>query len=319
MCISTRVVCLFVALLGIGVSSAQAQDVAPIRQVSESGIKHSFLVTGSNDAVYLFGEDNEVVWSTPGSSRDGYVRDNGNVLVASAGLAREYQAGTQEIVWSYTLAAENQEISTVQYLENGNYLVTELGKNPRLLEVDKDGKIVVNVPLQPETDNYHMQTRMARKLPNGNYLVPHLFAFAVKEYTPTGKVVRTIRTDRPEFGGREVHNWPFTAILLENGNIHVDMTHGNKVGEFAPDGSVAWWVDNTQVEGEPFQDPCGAQRLKNGNAVIGAYAQRDATKARIFEITQEKKIVWEFYHPTIHAHEIHIITTNGEKIAKPMR
>ena len=30
---------------------------------------------------------------------------------------------------------------------------------------------------------------MARKLPNGNYLVPHLLAFKVKEYTPEGKVV----------------------------------------------------------------------------------------------------------------------------------
>ena len=306
-------------LMGVSVLSAYGEDPPAIRQVSESGIKHSFLVTGSNDKVYLFNEESEVVWSTPGASRDGYVLDNGNIIVASAKLAREYKAGTQEVVWSYALSEGNQEISTAVKLKNGNYLVTELGVKPRLLEVNAKGKVVVDVPLQPETDNYHMQTRMARKLPNGNYLVPHLFAFAVKEYTPAGKVVRTIRTDLPEFGGRKVHNWPFTAILLENGNIHVDMTHGNKVGEFRPDGSVAWWVDNSQVEGDPFQDPCGAQRLKNGNAVIGAYAQRDATKARIFEITQDKKIVWEFFHPRIHAHEVHIITTNGEKIKNPMR
>ena len=48
-------------------------------------------------------------------------------------------------------------------------LVVERGPKPRLLEITKDGKVAVEVPLKPETDNGHMQTRMARKLPNGNY------------------------------------------------------------------------------------------------------------------------------------------------------
>ncbi|HIA47231.1 MAG TPA: hypothetical protein EYN96_04510, partial [Candidatus Hydrogenedentes bacterium] len=173
---------------------AIAEDVAAIRQESSSGIRHSFLVTGSNASVYLFNEDSEIVWETKGASRDGYVLDNGNILVASAKRIREYKKGTQEVVWEYRLSKENQEMSTAQRLKNGNTLVTELGPNPRLLEISKKGKIKVEVPLQPETDNYHMQTRMARKLENGNYLVPHLFAFQVKEYTPEGEVVRSIPT-----------------------------------------------------------------------------------------------------------------------------
>jgi len=296
-----------------------AQDVAPIRQESSSGIRHSFLVTGSNASVYLFNEDSEVVWETKGSSRDGYVLDNGNILIASARRIREYKKGTQEIVWEYKLSRENKEMSTAQRLKNGNTLVTELGPNPRLLEISKKGKIKVEVPLQPETDNYHMQTRMARKLANGNYLVPHLFAFQVKEYTPEGEVVRSIPTDLPQFGGREVHNWPFTAIVLANGNIHVNLTHGNKVAEFDKDGNMVWFADNTHVDGERFQDPCGAQRMPNGNIVIGAYAQKDPEKPKIFEITRDKEVVWEFFHPEIHAHEIHIITTNGEKVKPVMR
>jgi hypothetical protein len=31
-----------------------------------------------------------------------------------------------------------------------------------------------------------MQTRMARQLRSGNYLVPHLLAFAIKEYSTDG-------------------------------------------------------------------------------------------------------------------------------------
>ena len=95
-----------------------------------------------------------------------------------------------------------------------NTLITELGVKPRLMEVDADGKIALEFPLQPETKNGHMQTRMARKLANGNYLVPHLLAFKVKEYTPEGKVVKVFPTDMSDLGGREAKNWPFTAIRM---------------------------------------------------------------------------------------------------------
>ncbi|MFP6583694.1 MAG: hypothetical protein VCD00_14230, partial [Candidatus Hydrogenedentota bacterium] len=61
-------------------------------------------------------------------------------------------------------------------------------------------------------------------------------------------------------------------------------------------------------------DPCGAQRMPNGNIVIGAYAQKDPAKPRVFEITRDKEVVWEFFHPDLHAHEIHIVTTNGKKV-----
>jgi hypothetical protein len=47
-------------------------------QKSETGIRHSFLVTGSITAI--IGEDNQVKWQVPGRSRDGFVLSNGNVL-----------------------------------------------------------------------------------------------------------------------------------------------------------------------------------------------------------------------------------------------
>lgn len=281
-------------------------------QVSESGIRHSFLVCGRTTAI--FNEDSEVVWSTPGNSRDGMVLQNGNVLLSIGNEAKEFLIGTQEVVWSYKLDSRNKELGTVNRLPNGNTLVVERGILPRLLEVDEDGAIVVEVPLQPETDNNHMQTRMARKLPNGNYLVPHLLAFKVKEYSPTGEIVRIIETDLPELGGREAENWPFTAILLPNGNTLVNLTHGNKSVEFAPDGSVAWNCDNDDADGR-FSDPCGGQRLSNGNTVIGSYGQKDAKKVKVFEVNAAKEVVWEFFHPTVRAHEVHILTTNGEPVS----
>jgi hypothetical protein len=205
----------------------------------------------------------------------------------------------------------NRELGTAQRLDNGNTLVAELGKNPRLIEIDSKGDIAAEVELQPETNNYHMQTRMARKLENGNYLVPHLLAFAVKEYSPEGKVVQILKTDLPELGGRDAENWPFTAIRLENGNTLINLTHGNKSVELAPNGSVAWRISNDDFEGQPFDDACGAQRLANGNTVIASYHAEEGTK--LFEVTHDKEIVWT-YSGAFRVHHFQILSTNGALI-----
>jgi outer membrane protein assembly factor BamB len=232
------------------------------------------------------------------------------VLVSIGNVAKEITMEGKE-VWSYALAKENKELGTALRLSDGNTLVVERGVKPRLLEITREGDIAVEVPLLPETENAHMQTRMARKLPNGNYLVPHLLAFKVKEYQPDGKVVREIKTDLEELGGREKRNWPFTAIRLENGNTLVNLTNGNKTVDFDSDGKVAWKVTNEDVAGR-FADPCGGQRLANGNTVICSYGQKDPKKPKLFEITPDKKVVWEFFHPKARAHEVHVLTTNGK-------
>ena len=283
------------------------------KQVSDRGITHSFLITGPQTV--LVGDDGTVRWKMDAPSRDGSVLANGNFLITHARNAREY---TPEgaVVWEHRLSPENGELERATRFEDGSTMVVELGKKPQVLEMDAEGKVVTRCPLQPETGNVHMQTRMVTKLPNGNYLVPHLLAFAIKEYDSRGTIVRTIRTDLPELGGREKKNWPFTAIPLANGNILATLTNGNKVVEFTPEGKIAWRADNSTNPGL-FADPCGAQRLPNGNTVICSYGQRDAAKPRIFEITPGHQVVWEFFHPTARAHEVHVLTTRGMPLAGP--
>lgn len=286
-----------------------AEEVATFgEQKSDSGIRHSFLIAGKTTA--LVGEKNELLWRTNGYARDAFVLENGNILASIGGVAKE-MTRDGKVVWSYKLSKGNKELGTAVRLESGNTLVVERGVKPQLLEIAPDGSVAVTVPLRPETDNAHMQTRMARKLPNGNYLVPHLLAFAVKEYQPDGSVVETFRTDLEELGGREQRNWPFTAIRLENGNTLVNLTNGNKIVEFDSNGKVAWKVTNADVDGR-FADPCGGQRLANGNTIVCSYGQKDPKKPKVFEITPDKKVVWEFFHPTARAHEVHVISTNGK-------
>ncbi|MEZ6106893.1 MAG: hypothetical protein R3B96_12425, partial [Pirellulaceae bacterium] len=193
-----------------------AQTLVARPLLADEPIRHSYLVMGAKTAI--IDEEGQVVWEYTGGSRDGFVLPSGNVLLAFADRVEEVDREGNKL-WSYALDPKNREIGTTQRLYNGNTLITELGPHPRLIEFDgREGTIRDEFPLQPETDNAHLQTRMARQLRNGNYLVPHLLAFAVKEYTPAGEVVKVLRTDLDEIGGRPAENWPFTAIRLDNGN-----------------------------------------------------------------------------------------------------
>ena len=110
------------------------------------------------------------------------------------------------------------------------------------------------MPLQAQTKDHHLQTRMARKLANGNYLVPQLLDKVVREYTPEGKVVWEVKTP----------DWPFTAIRLDDGNTLIGCTLGNLVIEVDPKGEIVWQVTNDDLPGKPDQRrlrrPAPAQR-----------------------------------------------------------
>jgi hypothetical protein len=301
-----RTVACVLAILCCNAHSALAQE--PIR--------HSLFIAGP-DFTGILNEDGTEAWNAGRkAARDGYVLENGNVLIAWSDEVKEIDPQKNDtVVFHYRLSAVNKEIGTAQRLPNGNTLIAELGKEPKLLEITTDGTAAVTVNLKPETDNAHMQTRMARKLANGNYLVPHLLAFKVKEYNPQGEVVRALKTDLDSLGGRAAENWPFTAIRLENGNTLVNLTHGNKTVEFDEAGNIVWQISNADFPDlKPFDDPCGGQRLPNGNTVITSYHASKGIK--VFEVTRDKKIVWKYDGP-YRAHEFQVLTTNGAKLPMP--
>lgn len=287
--------------------------VLTAQEAKPTPIKHSFFIAGPTFTGIIDEEGRETWDAGRPAARDGFILPNGNALIAWNDVVQELTP-EKKVVFEYRKSPENAEIGTVERTANGNTLVTELGAKPRLLEIDSTGKIAVQIALQPETNNAHMQTRMARKLPSGNYLVPHLLAFKVKEYSPTGAIVREIKTDLESLGGRAAENWPFTAIVVAEGHVLVNLTHGNKTVEFDREGQVVWQVSNRDFDRQPFADPCGGQRLPNGNTVIASYGARGPIK--VFEVTRDKRIVWT-YEGKHRAHEIQVLTTNGEPIPQP--
>lgn len=290
--------------------------------IAEEPVRHSFLGVGKANRVVIVNEENEVTWKLDLPASDGWVLPNGNILLALYGTPEfpnggivEVDRETKEFVFQYK--GQQKETSTVVVLPNKNYLLTELGPEPRAVEINRDGNVVASTPLQCQKQNFHMQTRMLRVLPSGNFLAPHLLDFAVKEYVPqSGKVVNVFPTDDR---GREKRDWPFTAIRLENGNTLIGCTNGNRIIEIDSKGSIVWSVDNQDLGQNLFDDACGVQRLPNGNTVVTSY-HAAGDKVKLFEVTRDKQVVWTYNGQNAGFHHFQILTTNGKPVAgTPMK
>jgi len=297
------------------VSALPAAAQKPPTQQSPTGITHSFLATGGE--TYIMSGDGQITWRFAGGARDGWVLPNGDILLA-ASKSREYPGGAVIILNKdnktlFEFKGTQSEVNSVQPLADGHILLTEAGPKPRLMEIDPSGKILVEFLLQCQTDNHHMQTRMARKLSNGNYLVPHLLDKVVREYTPEGKIVWEVKT--PE---NPKDAWPFTAIRLDNGNTLINCTHGDMVIEVDKDGKIIWQLTNADLPTPLLHDPCGAQRLPNGNTVIASYGAAGEDDVKLLEVTPKKEVVWTYQsNRKGGVHEVHILVTNGKPLQGP--
>jgi len=275
----------------------------------QKAIAHTFFAAGGE--TYIRRGDGKVLWTYPHASRDGWVSPNGNVLLAlnadpshPGGSAVEVTRDGKTI---FEYLGTQSELNTVEWLANGNILISEAGDKPRLREISRDGKIVVEIPLKAQTKDHHLQTRMSRKLPNGNYLVPQLLDRVVREYTPKGEIVWEVKTP----------HMPFTAIRLDDGNTLIGCTLGNLVIEVDPAGKTVWQVTNDDLPGRPINDACGVQRLPNGNTVITSH-HAQGNDVKLTEVTRDKKIVWQLRDPSKPGiHHCQILETDGKPIAGP--
>jgi Mala s 1-like protein len=293
----------------IFVLTASLGCVFAARAVDPPAITHSFLACGTE--TYILDGSGKVIWRYPRGSRDGWVLPNGNVLLALS-KSNDYPGGaavevTRDGQTVLEVKGTQSEVNTVQPLADGRMLFSEAGPKPRLLEVDREGKTIVEVPLQAQIKDHHLQTRMARKLANGHYLVPQLLDKVVREYTADGKIVWEVKTP----------DMPFTAIRLPDGHTLIGCTLGNLVIEVDAAGKTVWQVTNDDLPGKPINDACGVQRLANGNTVITSH-HAVANQIKLMEVTRDKKIVWTHTDDKkIGIHHFQILDTNGQALAGP--
>ncbi len=136
------------------------------------------MLAQDKNKIAIIGTDGKIEWEVEckHNSHDIYLLPNGNLLLHTAATIITEMTPKKEVVWKYESKPKDGYKGRVEVhafqrcLADGNTMIAESG-NKRIIEVDKDGKIVKEIPLQIGKPDPHRDTRMVRKLDTGNYLV----------------------------------------------------------------------------------------------------------------------------------------------------
>ncbi len=255
--------------------------------------------------VAILNSKGEVEWETASRylPHDLALLPNGNVMFVASNTSVVEMTPDHRVVWQHQAQPKAGysgaiEIHAFQRLRDDRTLVAETG-NRRLVEVDRDGRIAKEIPLQVNHPHPHRDTRLARKLDTGHYLVAHEGDGTVREYDPTGRVVWSYALDLagrprspghgPEGHGTEV----YSAYRLPNGNTLIGAGNGNRVIEVNPGGKVVWSVEQEELPGITLAWVAMLQVLPSGNVIIGnCHAGPD--NPQLIEVNREKNVLWTF-------------------------
>ena len=267
--------------------------------------EHRIILQGNNKLA-IVEPGGEISWEMPwGGIHDIHVLENGHVMVQQQNRkVVEIDPATRKIVWSYDSTQQNGnagkkvEVHAFEPLDNGLVMIAESGVG-RIIEVDRQGRIHKEIKLKVNQPHPHRDTRLVRKLDNGNYLVCHEGDGAVREYDgKTGEV--TWEFDVPLFGkerrgghGPEAFgNQVFGAVRLANGNTLVATGNGHSVLEVTPDKKISWQLHQNDLPGITLAWVTTLEVLPNGHYVIGN-CHAGPGNPLVIELDPKKmKVVW---------------------------
>jgi len=292
--------------------------------------KHRFLSADSSKGrLAIIDEQGQTEWETKiGPLHDLHMLSNGNVLFQTAWTKLvEIEPANGTVVWQYDAAKQNGnegkkvEVHAFQRLDNGNTLIAESGPS-RLIEVDRDGKLVHSIQLAVSKPHPHRDTRLVRKLPGGTYLVCHEGDGVVREYDAQGKTIWEYQVPlfgRQPAGGHGVEafgNQCFAALRLSNGNTLLSTGNGHGIIEVTPDKKIVWQLQQRDLPGIELAWVTTLQVLPSGNIVLGN-CHAGKTNPQIIEISRDKQVVWKFQDFERFGDSLtntQVLTTDGQTI-----
>lgn len=248
-----------------------------------------------------------ISWELPWKSiHDVHIDDEGNYYV-QRGMKEicKINPDTKEVTVLYNAATRNGnegqrvEAHAFQLLDDGKLMIAESGSG-RIIEVDANGKIHKEVKLKLDKPHPHKDTRLARKIANGNYLVAHENDGFVREYSSdTGHVVWEFKlpTDpqRPAKKGHGLDSYGtnvFSALRLPNGNTLIGGGNNHTVLEVTPGKEIVWKLDQYELEGIALGWVTTLEVLQNGNYIIGN-CHAGPENPQLIEINPKtKQVAW---------------------------
>ncbi len=268
---------------------------------------HQVLLQGG-PRLAIVDADGSVSWEMPwGGIHDIHRLGNGNILTRQGRAAVvEINPETHAVIWKYDAAKENGnagervEVHAFERLADGTTMIAESGVG-RLIEVDRDGKLIREIALERDRPSAHSDTRLVRSTDSGSYLVAHEADGKVREYgRKSGKVIWEYEV--PMFGksARNGHgpeafgNRLFAALRLKNGNTLVATGNGHSVLEVTPDKKIVWQINQDDLPGIRLAWVTTLEVLPNGNYVIGNCHAGPGQPLLVEVDPKTKKVVWQF-------------------------
>ena len=260
------------------------------------------LIAQDKGHVAVVNADGSVGWSWQNGAvaHDMHLLPNGNLLVPTAHNAIVEVTPEKEIVWQWESKPTSDEVEKVEIhaferLSNGLTMIAESG-NRRLVEVDRQGAVQHEIPLQVKEPNSHKDTRLVRLTPAGTYLVAHENDGAVREYERDGKVIWEygMELTGPATPTHRGHGTDvYSAYRLPNGNTLIGGGNNNRVLEGNAGGETVWSLQSNELPGIQLFWVTQLQALPNGNIVV-TNTHAEGETPQIFEVTRDKELVWDF-------------------------
>lgn len=260
----------------------------------------------SKERIAIIGDDGRTEWEHRiGPLHDLHVLPGGSVLLQESWTKLvEIDPASDTLIWDYEAATANGnagrkvEVHAFQRLENGDTMIAESGP-ARIIEVDREGRLKKEIKLKILHPHPHRDTRLARKLASGHYLVCHEGDGAVREYDRNGQVVWEYdvplfgREPLPGHGALAFGNQCFSALRLGSGNTLIATGNGHSVIEVTLEKHIIWALHQDELPGIRLAWVTTLQLLPDGHIVLGnCHAGPD--NPQIIEITRDKRVVWAF-------------------------
>ena len=268
--------------------------------------QHRLVIQG-NDKLAIVGRDGNVEWQMPwGGIHDLHVLPGGDIMVQQGThKVVRIDVAKRQVVWEYDSAASNGnqgkpvEVHAFQPLGEERVMIVESGP-ARIIEVDRAGKLLHEIKLKVDHPQPHTDTRLARKLANGHYLVCHEGDGAVREYDATGGIVWEYavplfgKQPKAGHGPEAFGNKCFAAARLANGNTLISIGNGHAVIEVTPQKEIVWQLHQNDLPGITLAWVTTLEVLPSGHYVIGNCHAGPGQPLVIEVDPKTKQVVWKF-------------------------
>jgi hypothetical protein len=291
------------ALMSALLAPAAALAAAPPTAVQTGTPRRVIAADSSTKTLASVAPDGRVEWRLPvGAIHDLHLLPDGHILYQD-GWTRIVELDEQrKPIWDYNAkrngnAGRSVEVHAFERFPDGTTMIVESGP-ARIIEIDREGSVVREVPLTVKARSAHSDTRNARKTAAGTYLVAHEKDGVVREYDAAGKVIWEfdVPLEKPAKGGHGPEAFGdqvYSAVRLADGNTLIGTGNGHSVLEVTPDKAIVWKVEQHDLTGITLAWVTQVERLANGNTrLINCHAGPD--NPQIIEVTPEKQVVWTF-------------------------